>query len=265
MSGRSYKRSRKTYKSSANSSRKGNGKGYTTYHRTPGQMAARVGGSRSGNVRTAGFLGVEHKFYDTALVSCPIVASTSAAGGECDPSATSLISTPPQGDTASSRDGKRIVIESVQLQGDVFIPSRTGITTLDDAPVIFVALIQDTQTNAATVESEDVFVNPSGSLNTASGPLKNLLSGKRFITHKIWQINVGQLTAVSEADNNQAIMGVHIPFSVYKKLTMEVDFNGGTTASVANVVNNSLHVIAYVNDASWAAVLSYNARIRFVG
>ena len=52
----------------------------------------RIGAAlRRRNVRTAGFLGIERKFYDTALTATALTASTDASGGEVDPSATSMI------------------------------------------------------------------------------------------------------------------------------------------------------------------------------
>jgi len=60
------------------------------------------------NRGTRGFLGVERKFYDTALTATAIVSPTDCTGAELDPSATSMISTPAQGDSEQNRDGKQI-------------------------------------------------------------------------------------------------------------------------------------------------------------
>ena len=52
---------------------------------------------RRQNLRTAGFLGIEKKFYDTSLVDAALTAPTDCTGGEHDPSATSMISAPAGG------------------------------------------------------------------------------------------------------------------------------------------------------------------------
>lgn len=264
MSGRQLKRAR-GYKS-ASSGRAAGRPRYSRGKAGPSNLGSgAVGGRRRQNVRTAGFLGVEHKFYDTSLVNCSVSAAANATGGECDPSVTSMISTPPQGDNASSRDGKRILIESVQIQGVVYIVAKNGNGVMQDYPMVFIALVEDHQTNAAILDSEAVFKNPGGVTGLAASPLKNLLSGNRFTTHKVWQLKLPLPPTVAEGVNDIGIMGQTIPFSMFKKLAMTVDFNGGTTADIGNVVNNSLHMIAYVNDGNWATKLSYNARIRFVG
>lgn len=224
-----------------------------------------VGGRRRQNVRTAGFLGIEHKFYDTFLVDGSVASSLNATGGMVDPSATSLISTVPQGDTASSRDGKRIVIESIQVTGNVSSVAHSGLSVLDDTPEIWIALVMDTQTNAATMTSEAAFSNPGGALATSCSPLKNLLSGSRFQTLKIWNFQLPMPSCTANDTAQVLIMGQSVPFDFYKKCEIVVDFNGGTTAVVGNVVNNSLHMIAFSSDSSWNVKINYNARIRFVG
>lgn len=226
---------------------------------------ASTGGRRRQNVRTAGFLGIEHKFFDTSLVSSSISGNAGMTSGRRDPLTINCLSSPAQGDKAFNRDGKRIMVESIQIQGEISIPSQSGLSILDVNPTVFIALIQDTQTNGAPLDSEDVFTNPSVNGILVSSPLKNLLSGNRFITHKVWTFNPAVAAAATNDVADVLMMGQNIPFSVFKKLQMLVDFNGGVTADVANVVNNSLHLVAFINDGSWAATINYNARIRFVG
>jgi len=85
------------------------------------------------NRRTAGFLGIEKKFYDTGLIAGDLLAPTDAAGGEFDPSSTSMISTPAQGDSEQNRDGKRIMIKSVQVTGVVTCAAQTDQITSQNA------------------------------------------------------------------------------------------------------------------------------------
>jgi len=85
------------------------------------------------NQRSGGFLGIEKKFYDTGLTSAALTAPTDATGGEHDPSSTSMISTPAQGDSEQNRDGKRIVIKSVQITGVVRCASQTDQTVSQNA------------------------------------------------------------------------------------------------------------------------------------
>jgi len=144
-------------------------------------LARRIRGSlRKRNVRTAGFLGIERKFYDTALTATALTAPTDASGGEVDPSATSMISTPAVGDGEQNRDGKRINILSVQVNGTVNLPAIANATTGFTPSRVFVALVLDTQSNAAQMNSEDCFKNTGATAALAANPMRNLLFGKRF-------------------------------------------------------------------------------------
>ena len=47
---------------------------------------------------------------------------------------------------------------------------------------------------------------------------------------------------------------------------MDVSFQtGATTANVSGVVDNNLHLIAWVSNTGLACQLGYNSRIRFYG
>lgn len=222
---------------------------------------------RNMNTRTAGFLGVEHKFYDTSLASGAIGAPVDCSGGEFDPSATSMISTPSQGDGEQTRDGKKMVIESCHINGIVYRGSTEGVADPNNPCHVFVALVLDTQTNGAQLNSEDVFKNPLAQVTTAASPFKNLLHGPRFKVLKSARFDMNYRTLASPVANSHASNGEARPFQWNVKFPkgLHVNFNSGTTASVANVIDNSLHMIAFSTNGGAACTLNYNARIRFQG
>ena len=115
------------------------------------------------NARTAGFLGLEKKFFDTAVAMVALTAPTDAAGGEIDPTAlpgaVACLNAMAQGDGEQNRDGKKVVLKSVQVKG--FVQKLGGELAAgpDSGTKVFVALVLDTQTNGAQLNSEDVFKN----------------------------------------------------------------------------------------------------------
>jgi len=223
--------------------------------------------TRRGSFRTAvslaDQLGIEKKFYDTSLGATTVTAPTDAAGGEYDPSATSMISTPPVGDTESSRDGKRIILKNVQIKGVIQRQPTEDAVNPQGQQQVFVALVLDTQSNGAQMNSEDCFKNLNAAAATAASPLRNLLFGKRFRILKSETFNLDVITS-AEADNLHSAAGVVRCIDWFINLKdLPVNFNSGTTASIANVIDNSLHVIAYSTDGT--AQIAYNARVRFVG
>ena len=218
------------------------------------------------NRRTAGFLGIEKKFYDTALAPTALVAPTDCSGGEFDPSATSMISTPATGDGEQNRDGKRIVIKSVQVSGSVAAAAQTALTAVVAPVECFVALVLDMQTNGAQLNSEDVYKNQSANAANATNPLRNLLFSTRFKVLKEWSCLLEPKTAANNASaTTVSVAGARMEFDCFLPLDLPVNFNAGTSASVANVIDNSLHIIAFCSSTTLAPTITYNARIRFMG
>lgn len=232
-----------------------------------GLKSAKMAAARMlANASTAGFLGIEKKFLDTTKTDTPVAGIVGLTGGEYDPSGgcTGCLSCPAQGDTEQSRDGKRIVVDSVILKGHVRLNENAGAAQLDSLKV-FVAVILDTQTNGSQLNSEDVFKNLSAQITSVVEPMKNLLFGNRF---RILKSQVFDLTpsGLSTAGGTSAWCGVQREFDWYIpfKGGLPVNLNAGTTADVANVIDNSIHVVAFAT-INATAEIGYNARIRFQG
>lgn len=71
------------------------------------------------NARSGGLLGVETKYFDLSrgAASSAIQSSTDCSSAEVDPTTVSCLNGVPQGDTASSRDGFKIAMKSIQIEG----------------------------------------------------------------------------------------------------------------------------------------------------
>lgn len=222
------------------------------------------GRRRARNRRTGGYLGIELKFYDQLLIGKAITAPTDASGGETDPSATVLLNTVVQGDGESNRDGRQIVMKKIMIKGNVSTAAQINQTAVDVAPYVFIALVLDTQTNGATLNSEDVFVNPGANAITAAAPLRNLQYTKRFkvLATRTLVLPIAQ---ASYDGTNIEVGGSVIPFEIYKDLNNIKVTYSATTETVANIVDNSLHVIAYASSADISPLLNYSSRLRFCG
>ncbi len=217
------------------------------------------------NQRTAGFLGIELKFYDTSLVASGLLAPTDSAGGEHDPSATILLNTVIRGDSEQNRDGKQISMRSISIVGTVSVAKQANQTVSDEAPHVMIALVLDTQTNGATVNSEDVYKNQSANAALAASPLRNLLFAKRFRVLKTVKMDLPQAEMTYDGTNIE-INGYHVGWEMHADLNgMKVNYNSGTTESVANIIDNSLHIIAFCSSQNLGPDINYNARLRFVG
>lgn len=256
----------------AGAKRKRTTQSYTGYRRgrdTAGAFAR--GRSRSSrrmrrrNLRTAGFLGIEKKFYDLVRASYSITAPTDATGGEADPAASGALSTPQQGDGEQNRDGKRIIAKSLILKGTITRPAMADQTAAPAGQKVFLALVLDTQTNAAQMNSEDCFKNGGIGATGNVALTKNLLFANRF---KILKSQVFDMTAplASYDGTNIEVGGRVVSFDWFVKLNnLPINFNSGTTAVVTNVIDNSIHLIAFATSTSPQCTLDYQSRMRFIG
>ena len=215
------------------------------------------------NVRTGGFLGIETKFYDTFLLDRNLTKPTDGSGGECDQSATVGPTTIAQGDGESNRDGRKCVVKSCYVTGIIEVPKQADQIASDIGGTVFVALVQDTQTNGALLNSEDVFTNPGGLDHLATSPLRNMQYTNRFKVLARKLIQLPQAELVYDGTNIEQ-GGFHVPFMLSWRGVMPMLFTG-TTSDISNSVTNSLHIVAYCSDTTQAPAMSYNCRVRFVG
>lgn len=229
------------------------------------------GRRRSRNARTAGYLGIETKFYDVGRTPASISGLTNGTtvGLEIDPTTENCLNAVSQGDGEQQRDGRKISMVDVIVRGTLQVVPQTAQTAVDVAPVVNVYLVLDKQTNGATLNSEDVFASLTTTTNTVSSLNRNLEYDTRFRVLATKQIRVpaprvtGTSTAVLEG-------GVHVPFTLYKNLAgMKTTFTTGTTSLISNITDTSLHIIAFQTTSSSgtteAVSLAYQSRLRFRG
>lgn len=218
---------------------------------------AQVGRLRRRNTRTAGFLGIEKKFYDKTY-SGAIVATVASA--EADPAANaSCLNAIAQGDGESNRDGRRCVLKSVQIRGDIYDSGSQDGADPPGPAVIRVALVWDQQTNGAQLNSEDVF---TGATNVEHAMINLQHSGRFRI---LWDKTFSFGSAVAFNDDGGATGATNRGgkiFKIYKNLNIPVTFDG-TTEDIANITDNSLHMVAFASGTGY--FLKYESRVRFVG
>lgn len=221
----------------------------------------------------------ELKYLDCHATNSTVAqpAGGSLAGGELQPAsgATNCLSAPAQGDGQTQRDGKHIIVRSVQFHAKVRWPAQddvAGAISATNEPV-FLALVWDNQTNASAINSEDVYMLPDDAVSPqlCALPLRNPNFGDRYKVIKSWVI-YPRMGHSMTPDNTTTAPFTHCIDATYNSVTyytrchVPINFNSGTTADVANVVDKSLHVMAFsAASGSAAADVTYVSRIRFIG
>lgn len=207
------------------------------------------------------FLGSETKFYDSGLAAGSLVSSVT--GAEQDPATNNCLNAILQGDGASERDGNRYVIKHISVKGCVNMGKLNDQTGPPSGQVIMVALVQDTQTNGTQLNSEDVFALSSVASVQACFPFVNEKFRSRFkiLGWKTLQCNYDGGGTAASAD----YAGKRFPFTFSKPCNIKVQCNA-TTAPIASIVDNSIHVIAISSTVDTITpTIDYNSRIFFQG
>jgi len=236
--------------------------------RVGGGLSRRYGRSVAlQNIRTGGLLGIEKKFLDIPRTGIALTAPTDATGGEIPPTSivTGCYSAPAQGDGPTNRDGNKIVIVQADWKGAITCAAQVDQTAADVSCNVFVAMVQDQQTNAAQLNSEDVFSNPAASSNLATSLSRNMSYTRRFkiLAMKTMTLRIPSLTWDGTNIEQSG-------FTNYCNLSwrgkMPVTFTtGSTTADIANVTDNSIQMIAFCSNTGLAPTIVGSMRIRFYG
>ncbi len=209
------------------------------------------------NARTAGFLGIETKFIDyTYSDNIPAAiagaeADTPGVGAQTAPGSISAIA---QGDSESNRDGRKCTLVGLNLKGQIV---RSAQATVGTGISVRVCVVWDTQTNGVQLNSEDVFKNPTEKVLA----FRNLQFSKRFRVLKDQTFDMNVPASAGNGTAQEAAASVRT-FKWNFPLAIDV-IHKGTTAVVANITDNSLHILAWAS--ATGCILKYESRIRFRG
>lgn len=259
------------------------------YRRPKGtRAAARRAALEVLNTRIGGLAGIEKKFFDQGVANQTTFASTdlSATGLCVNPSGTSCLNNPAQGDGPSNRDGRQIAMQSLYVAGIINSISdpNAGSTEVPVTPACSIFIVLDTQNNgsASPPTADNIWTNPSGSVATCSAPLRNLDNEQRFRVLKRIDFSSADFVSPSiavpttTADAGSplfAAAGAYAKFSCYLKLGgMMVNYLSGTTTAVQSAIaDNAIHIYCLRSDSTegdsnaQGMDISYNARLRFTG
>jgi len=149
-----------------------------------------------------------------------------------------------RGPDINQRDGREIIMRSVQLRYHVGVTSGTGVGQFARVLVVY-----DRQTNAADIDATDVL-----SSATIYGT-RHLDNRKRFT---ILYDRTHQLNAATES-------GSEVFQTYYRRLRHPVSFNSGDAATVACMVSGSLYLITIgnIDPGTTDAAMIFSSRVRF--
>lgn len=206
----------------------------------------------------------ERKYYDSENTGTAIAASsTTWAGGELDPATLNTLFCPVQGDDFNQRNGRKVQVLSIKLRGYVQCVKQADQTGADNAALCRIILVQDRQTNAAQLNAEDVI--GSGGANVAHAMYQNPAFFGRFRVLKDKNIAMQNPSNTYDGTNVE-VNGLirHFKMNIKFRKPVEVHFNSTNGQTVADIVDNSFHIIANSTNGDLAATLFYKCRTTFI-
>jgi len=210
-------------------------------------------------------LGVELKFYDKFANNLSLVESSGATNGLLNPAVGQTLSSMKQGNGESDREGRRVTWKSMFITGVITVNLDIDEAAMDIAPIVFLALIQDNQTNGLQFASQSVYINPSGSVLLSTQLLRNLEQSKRFKVLKTWRQQLQQTEAIHDGTNIEQ-GGYATPFTMFHTFRKNVLVNHSITdEGILNSTDLSISLIGWTSNDTQIPLLSYNSRLRFYG
>lgn len=205
----------------------------------------------------------ERKYFDHALAGTALVAvGGSWAGTEFDGAAGTLFF-PRLGNDISNRVGRKVQVLSIKINGVIGVVAQANQINTDNAVGCRLILYMDKQTNGLQSQGEQVI--DSGGTSVAYCMHQNTASFGRFKILRDRVINV-QNPAISWDGTNMEQQGLCKFFKLKYKFRkpVTVHFNEVDGGSVADIIDNSFHVIANCRSVGLAPTIEYKCRVCFV-
>lgn len=220
----------------------------------------------------------EMKYFDADNNGTLLVATTTTwpAGTMLDPLTTinlgsaavatpQCLFAPTVGAALNQRIGRQVKVHKIKIHGHVNVPTQAAQAQADSASKIRIVLVMDQQTNAAPMTGAQLFQDGSGAastLNTFQNP--NNFGRFRVLKDKIITIaNLNLAGSPTTADVIQASARVNFRFTVNFKTPVIVHFNATNGGTVADIVDNSFHIVAAADVIAYAPSLVYYSRVCF--
>jgi len=235
-----------------------------------------VGRAGYGTVaRTRGVYGRgEMKYYDTELGSTAVPSSLDWTATEFDPSTTQeatpvanplCLFAPIQGAAINQRIGRDARVFKIKIRGFIISHVQTNQTAMDEPAFVRIALVQDMQTNATQAQGEQVFQDPTtNSALIAANTFQALNNFGRFRVLKERTVILQDPNASYDGTNVEVMGQIRQwKMSIKFRQPVVVRFNSQNGGTVADIIDNSFHILATCTSTNLAPEISYVCRVCF--
>lgn len=170
---------------------------------------------------------------------------------------------PTVGAALNQRVGRKIMIYKVKVHGTITVAQQAAQAVADAATRMRLVLVIDHQTNAAQMTGAQLFNDATAAVTTLkSFQNPNNFGRFRVLKDKMFSIqNLNLAGSPTAGDLVQASAGINFKFTVNFKKPIEVHFNATNGGTVADIVDNSIHMVAACDTNTYAPALQYYSRV----
>lgn len=205
----------------------------------------------------------ESKYFDTEVSASNIAESTDWSGTSLS---AGTIALPVEGSDINQRDGRKIAIYKVCVRGVIRTTALTGSTTSVPPPASRLILFVDTQTNGAAATGQQLMTAPTtATVAAAFSSLQNANNFGRFRVLRDITLRGGAPTTGQDSGTTNASSNADVPFKiVYRfKKPLIVRFNGTSGGTIADVIDNSIHLLGQKSGTGYDSPITYRTRIYY--
>lgn len=206
----------------------------------------------------------ERKYFDSERTAVALPAlTTNFASAELDPATLNTLFCPTTGDDYNQRTGRKCQVISIKIKGAITCAAQINQTAADNGSRVRLIVVMDQQTNAAQLNSEDVITSGAGS--GAIDMFQNPAFFGRFKVLKDKSMAIYSPSITYDGTNLEQ-SGVVRPFKFNLKFKkpIAVHFNSTNGGTVADLIDNSFHVIGGADDISLAPQIIYKCRVTYL-
>jgi len=203
----------------------------------------------------------EMKYFDTEKSLSAVAETNDWTGTEQDPTTFDTLFVPVTGAGINQRIGKACKVLKMKMRFMLNAAQQLNQTGADPAAQVRVIVYLDKQTNAAQAQGEQVM---TGGVSDATGVLsfQNINNFGRFQVIKDWTFNLQNPNMSYDGTNiEQAGLSKTWKMSKRFKKPIVVRFNATNGGTIADIVDNSLHVLALCDNDDLAPLISYYSRV----
>lgn len=220
----------------------------------------------------------EMKYFDCDYTATAITALTTTwpGGTMVDPLTTINLGSaavanplclvaPTVGAALNQRIGRQILVRKIKVRGTINVPAQAAAATADSATRVRIMLVHDMQTNATQMTGAQLMQDASAA-NTTVNSFQNPNNFGRFrvLKDKTFTLyNPNMAGSPTTADLVQQGLTKTFKWVINFKVPVAVHFNATNGGTVADIVDNSFHMVAGTDNTTLAPTLIYYSRVAY--